>query len=101
MVDKERICYDLAMQYAQRMFGFYLEHMRRYEMNDTASLTKKLFCFFEEAFITYLQMDDKEFDFAETLRYIEKEKEEQLNNIDLDLVNEIVENYNKGIERIQ
>ncbi len=61
--EKDKVSYDLALIYAQEMMRLYLKHQTDDKIFDTARLTKKLFCFFEEAYNAYLQMDDRNYIF--------------------------------------
>ncbi len=76
---KEEICYQLAQIYANNMFSHYLQHQPRYEVDNLAAVTRKLFCYFEESYNTYSMMDDHEFAFIlETMnKAVESEKREK------------------------
>lgn len=61
---KEEICYRLALIYADNMFQNYLMYLPKQELNRLGPVTRRLFCYFEEAFNAYMIMDEQEFEFV-------------------------------------
>ncbi|MBR1811777.1 MAG: hypothetical protein IJ766_09100 [Clostridia bacterium] len=64
-MDKETIANDLAKIYASVMFRDYVSALSADEKRDTALLTRRLYCLYEEAHTAFLMMDDSAFDFSD------------------------------------
>ena len=63
-MDKEKLAYDLAMTYAKCKLNEILVGPPRPENRETDQKLL-LYLFFEEAFVSYMNMDDRYFDFSD------------------------------------
>ena len=64
-MDMKNIIYDLALIYAKERFHDTLKEMSEEQKIDYEALTKLLYCYFEDAYVTLRLMPCDWFDFSE------------------------------------
>ena len=72
-MDKRKLAYDLAMNYARCKLQEILLGMPKREYNGMDHI-QALYVFFEEGYVRYMTMDDKYFDFSDVEINNDKQK---------------------------